>query len=248
MVNLITAKSPAAFAEEYILSSIWNGKFAADTILPAERELSEQIGVTRTTLREVLQRLARDGWLDIQHGKPTRVNNIWETAGLHSLDTILRLDEEGRASLTKQILDLRIQFSLNCFLEAVQTNSSQLAEFLTSLENLNETAESYIKFDDLLYKQMAKLSGNPIYRLVFNGFEKVYNRIGYWYFSHQDSRVLAKHFYCDLKNIIEVLETQRLPSLIHQYQRDTSELWNNITLKMDLSEKRSLEIFKQPSD
>ncbi|MGC6744236.1 GntR family transcriptional regulator [Escherichia coli] len=37
--------------------------------LPAERELSELIGVTRTTLREVLQRLARDGWLTIQHGK-----------------------------------------------------------------------------------------------------------------------------------------------------------------------------------
>ncbi|VEI44878.1 fatty acid metabolism regulator [Actinobacillus equuli] len=37
--------------------------------------------MTRTTLREVLQRLARDGWLHIQHGKPTRVNDVWETAG-----------------------------------------------------------------------------------------------------------------------------------------------------------------------
>ncbi|XPE41305.1 GntR family transcriptional regulator [Shigella flexneri] len=42
---------------------------------------SQTIGVTRTTLREVLQRLARDGWLTIQHGKPTKVNNFWETSG-----------------------------------------------------------------------------------------------------------------------------------------------------------------------
>ncbi len=53
--------------------------------------LSELIGVTRTTLREVLQRLARDGWLTIQHGKPTKVNNFWETSGLNILETLARL-------------------------------------------------------------------------------------------------------------------------------------------------------------
>ena len=77
------AQSPAGFAEEYIVESIWSGRFPPGTILPAERELSELIGVTRTTLREVLQRLARDGWLTIQHGKPTKVNNFWETSGLN---------------------------------------------------------------------------------------------------------------------------------------------------------------------
>jgi len=50
------AQSPAGFAEEYIVESIWSGRFPPGTILPAERELSELIGVTRTTLREVLQR------------------------------------------------------------------------------------------------------------------------------------------------------------------------------------------------
>ena len=89
------AQSPAGFAEEYIVESIWSGRFPPGTILPAERELSELIGVTRTTLREVLQRLARDGWLTIQHGKPTKVNNFWETSGLNILETLARLDEEG---------------------------------------------------------------------------------------------------------------------------------------------------------
>jgi len=48
------AQSPAGLAEEYIIKSIWNHRYAPGTILPAERELSELIGVTRTTLREVL--------------------------------------------------------------------------------------------------------------------------------------------------------------------------------------------------
>lgn len=91
---VIKAQSPAGFAEEYIIESIWNNRFPPGSILPAERELSELIGVTRTTLREVLQRLARDGWLTIKHGKPTKVNNFWETSGLNILETLARLDHD----------------------------------------------------------------------------------------------------------------------------------------------------------
>jgi GntR family negative regulator for fad regulon and positive regulator of fabA len=40
---VIKAQSPAGFAEEYIIESIWNNRFHR-TILPAERELSELIG------------------------------------------------------------------------------------------------------------------------------------------------------------------------------------------------------------
>ena len=108
---VIKAQSPAGFAEEYIIESIWNNRFPPGTILPAERELSELIGVTRTTLREVLQRLARDGWLTIQHGKPTRVNNFWETSGLNILETLARLDQEKFPQLIDQLLSARTNIS-----------------------------------------------------------------------------------------------------------------------------------------
>ena len=49
--SLLTSQSPAALAEEYIVKSIWNHHFPAGSDLPAERELAEHIGVTRTTLR-----------------------------------------------------------------------------------------------------------------------------------------------------------------------------------------------------
>ncbi|WP_100751923.1 fatty acid metabolism transcriptional regulator FadR [Vibrio salilacus] len=108
---VIKAKSPAGFAEKYIIESIWKGRFPPGSILPAERELSELIGVTRTTLREVLQRLARDGWLTIQHGKPTRVNQFMETSGLHILDTLMTLDAENATSIVEDLLAARTNIS-----------------------------------------------------------------------------------------------------------------------------------------
>lgn len=83
--------------------------------------LSELIGVTRTTLREVLQRLARDGWLTIQHGKPTKVNNFWETSGLNILETVARLDHKSVPQLIDNLLSVRTNIA-SIFIRAAVRN------------------------------------------------------------------------------------------------------------------------------
>ena len=109
--SILKAQSPAALAEEYIVKSIWNNYFPPGSDLPAERDLADKIGVTRTTLREVLQRLARDGWLSIQHGKPTRVNNVWETAGPNIISTIIKLDRSYASVLVANVVSLRTRLA-----------------------------------------------------------------------------------------------------------------------------------------
>jgi GntR family transcriptional regulator, negative regulator for fad regulon and positive regulator of fabA len=46
--------------------------------------------VTRPTLRETLQRLERDGWVEIHQGKPTRVRDYWKEGSLGVLNTLAR--------------------------------------------------------------------------------------------------------------------------------------------------------------
>lgn len=139
---VIKAKSPAGFAEKYIIESIWNGRFPPGSILPAERELSELIGVTRTTLREVLQRLARDGWLTIQHGKPTKVNEFMETSGLHILDTLMTLDAENATSIVEDLLAARTNISPIFMRYAFKANKESSER---TISNVIESCEALLE-------------------------------------------------------------------------------------------------------
>ena len=231
---VIKAQSPAGFAEEYIIESIWNNRFPPGTILPAERELSELIGVTRTTLREVLQRLARDGWLTIQHGKPTRVNNFWETSGLNILETLARLDQEKFPQLIDQLLSARTNISGIFLRGAVKNSPQRVLELLAQAEALGDDAEAFAEFDYQLYHQLAFASGNPIYALILNGFQKLYTRIGRYYFAQQPARHCTLAFYQQLAELARADgKADAVWLLVRQYGADSAKIWN--TLKESLS-------------
>ena len=97
---------PSISAEQQILAGIQSGKYPIGSNLPPERELARDLQVTRPTLREVLQRLARDGWLDIHHGRPTKVRNYLEDGYLTILSTLAEKMEEIPAELIDQILNV----------------------------------------------------------------------------------------------------------------------------------------------
>ena len=192
---VIKAQSPAGFAEEYIIESIWNNRFPPGTILPAERELSELIGVTRTTLREVLQRLARDGWLTIQHGKPTKVNNFWETSGLNILETLARLDHESVPQLIDNLLSVRTNISTIFIRTAFRQHPDKAQEVLATANEVADHADAFAELDYNIFRGLAFASGNPIYGLILNGMKGLYTRIGRHYFANPEARSLALGFY-----------------------------------------------------
>ncbi len=233
--DIIEAKGPASFAEKYIVRSIWEGKFPPGTILPAERELSELIGVTRTTLREVLQRLARDGWLTIQHGKPTKVNDIWETSGLNVLETIADLNPDGEPALLEQLLSARTNISAIYFKGAVRYNPGKVLEALAPLATLEDDAKAYVDFDYQLHHTLAYNSGNPLYVLILNGFKGLYSRVGLEYFAIEKARELALDFYQALEALAKKHNHNDVPVLMRNYGINSGKIWQRY--KADLQSK-----------
>ncbi|MBT0587454.1 fatty acid metabolism transcriptional regulator FadR [Alteromonas oceanisediminis] len=230
------AQSPAGFAEEYIVESIWSGRFAPGTILPAERELSELIGVTRTTLREVLQRLARDGWLTIQHGKPTKVNNFWETCGLNILETLARLDQEGIPDLIDNLLAARTNLSAVFIRGALRNNPEKSVEIISRYTEVPEEGLAFAEFDYQLNHDLALASGNPVFVLMMNGFRSMYARIGGYFFSHQSARDAVKAFYQNLLAAAEKGDYESVPTLLRRYGIESGKVWSQVreTIPSDL--------------
>jgi GntR family transcriptional regulator, negative regulator for fad regulon and positive regulator of fabA len=238
---IINAKGPASFAEKYIVRSIWDNKFPPGSILPAERELSELIGVTRTTLREVLQRLARDGWLKIQHGKPTQVNNFWETSGLNILETIADLNPEGFPVLVDQLLSARTNVSAIYFRGALRNNPDQAVDVLAGIHQLENTAEAFAEFDYQLHHKLAFSSGNPLYVLILNGFKGLYSRVGRYYFSSSDARALALNFYVELEKLALAKNYIDVPAVMRSYGINSGKMWQRLRDDMpaDIAQDKS---------
>ncbi|NDK98043.1 fatty acid metabolism transcriptional regulator FadR [Photorhabdus bodei] len=237
---VIKAQSPAGFAEEYIIESIWNGRFPPGSILPAERELSELIGVTRTTLREVLQRLARDGWLTIQHGKPTKVNNFWETSGLNILETLARLDHDRVPELIDNLLAVRTNIAAIFIRTAFKHNPGKSLEVLAEKEHVEDNSDSFSMLDYDIFRGLAFASGNPIYGLIINGLKGLYTRIGRYYFSNPEARKLALNFYQQLVILCRDKSYDNVMECVRNYGKESGVIWHSMqsTMPSDLSEVR----------
>ncbi|KAA9001784.1 fatty acid metabolism transcriptional regulator FadR [Affinibrenneria salicis] len=237
---VIKAQSPAGFAEEYIIESIWNNRFPPGTILPAERELSELIGVTRTTLREVLQRLARDGWLTIQHGKPTRINNFWETSGLNILETLARLDHDSVPQLIDNLLAVRTNIAAIFIRTALRQHPDKAQDVLEHRAGVDDNADAFAELDYNVFRGLAFASGNPIYGLILNGLKGLYIRVGRYYFSNPSARKLALDFYSRLESLCREGLYDQVLEVVRHYGKDSGAIWHSMqsAIPTDLADAR----------
>ncbi len=225
---LLKAQSPAALAEEYLVKSIWNDVFPAGSHLPSERDLADKIGVTRTTLREVLQRLARDGWLTIQHGKPTKVNNIWDTANPSVIETLITLDQRSAPLIIDNMLSLRSKMSESYIYEAVKNSPQQSAALFDELKTLKNTAEDYTEFDYRVFRQFTVVANKPFYRLIFNSLKGVYRKIGLLFFSDAKHREVTKKFYLEMQQICQEGNAEAVVDCIRKHNVHSATYWRAI--------------------
>lgn len=61
---------------------IQKGRYKVDSYLPSEHELCSSYQITRTTARKALEELQKEGFIEREHGKGSRVKERRETLGL----------------------------------------------------------------------------------------------------------------------------------------------------------------------
>src|SRR5512143_3987158 len=191
-------QKPAEIAEQRLLDGILSGHFAVNSYLPGERDLATQIGVTRPTLREALQRLARDGWLDIQHGKPTRVRDYWQEGNMAVLSVLVQMPSQRTPDFVAYLLEVRGLLAPTYTRQAMEQAAPEIAALLSNYANLEESPSAFARADWKLHFLLTQRATNPIFRLLLNSFQDLYQVMAEHYFASAESRARSRAYYAEL--------------------------------------------------
>jgi len=218
---------PAQFTEYEIIKAIVSGEWSSGQKLPPERELAETLGVTRPTLREVLQRLSRDGWLTIKHGRPTIVNDYKNNGGLGVLKSIINFEEFASKSLIKDWLEFRVLILPDLAHKAIISNSDEIISKLNNAPDINIESEEFAIFDWELQLLQIKHSKNTIAKMLYNDLTEIYLKECAVYFINKQIKKKSLDYYSRLKDVILVGEGN-IKEIVKQTMQESLEIWERI--------------------
>ena len=219
---------PAELAEQRIINAILDGLFPIDGFLPSERELATRIGVTRPTLREALQRLSRDGWIEIHQGKPTRVRDFWSEGNLNVLSSISKFHEHQTSNFVENLLQIRYLLCPTYSQMAARTNPGFVISFLELTPQETDAPTTFSEFDFNLHLRLTQASGNPIFTLILNGFRNLFTEKAVIYFHNEFARFQSYQYYIDLKSALISNNPEQVYKLSEKVMKDSLEIWKSI--------------------
>ncbi len=225
MANWSVPQRPAAYAEQALVTAILDGTYPPGSFLPGERDLAAQLGVTRPTLRETLQRLACEGWLTIQQGKPTRVNDFWQEGGLNVLSAMVRYSQQLPASFVPNLLEVRLVLAPAYARAAVERSAAAVVGFLQGCLGLDDDPQAFASFDWHLHRTLTIASGNPIYTLILNGFAGFYEEMACRYFARPEARASSRAFYAAVLDAARRGDAEAAERITRSVMQESIRLW-----------------------
>src|SRR5690606_40447396 len=105
---MVDANSPKPLYEQikdYILTNIHSGNFQPNSRIPSERSLSAKFGVSRLTVNKAIKELEQAGWVRIQIGKGTFINEAQIDQELETLTSFSEdMAKRGRQPASRVIV------------------------------------------------------------------------------------------------------------------------------------------------
>ena len=148
---------------QQIEESIVQGTLKPGDQLPAERELAQRFGVSRTAVREAVKALREKGLVEAYSGRGTFITDGTTQAVRQSLDLMVKIGQvEGSTHLAelRAILEPEI-----AGLAAARIDDSELAtmrEAVAIMDRSNQDPDAYIEADLDFHLALAEAANNPL--------------------------------------------------------------------------------------
>lgn len=155
-----------------ILKQIQDGIWKPGEKIPSETELSLQMGVSRISVREVIQRLKTMDLLESFRGKGTFVKELKFNSGtyLKSFAPLILLDKKDIIYIVefRKILENGI---IELYMENVTPDDiAELEHDVQEMSNNIENLEEYMKYDLSFHLKLYQMTKNPVIEMLSGTF------------------------------------------------------------------------------
>jgi GntR family transcriptional repressor for pyruvate dehydrogenase complex len=162
--------STAEWVSQAMLDRIQSGEWPVGSLVPGERVLMEQFGVSRIALREALSMLRALGVIETDHGRGSTVQRI-DAATLGRLVPLM-LSLEGEQTF-EQIFEVRLALESRTAYLAAQRRSEDEMRRLDELvevfrRQVGGALEESIVTDLEFHLEIARATHNPLFPLVLS--------------------------------------------------------------------------------
>jgi len=155
---------------------IISGELAPETKLPPERDWAEQMGVSRTVIREASRILAARGLVETQHGVGTTVRQLTSRHVTEPLGLYLRTQGNGPISFqdlhqVRSILELEIAGI--AAQSATDEEIVQLSQIFEGMAEAKEDVDLLAERDTEFHRMLARMTHNPLLFVLMDSIREL---------------------------------------------------------------------------
>jgi DNA-binding FadR family transcriptional regulator len=142
---------------QLLMTHIREGQFVPGQVLPAERDLAKQLGVSRSSVREALIALEISGWVEIRVG-----NGVFVCSALPETATTLNSDDVSVEDLLKARQVIESELAALAATTATDAQLRKLAALAKQMEKKITDDKAFHELDMQFHVLIGKLTSNPL--------------------------------------------------------------------------------------
>ena len=148
---------------QQIEESIVKGELKPGDQLPAERDLAQRFGVSRTAVREAVKALREKGLVEAYSGRGTFVTDGTTQAVRQSLDLMVKIgQQDGSNHLAEVRAILEPEIAALAALRIQEAEVATMREAVAVMDKAFQDPDAYIEADLDFHLALAEGAGNPL--------------------------------------------------------------------------------------
>ncbi|HVI09661.1 MAG TPA: FadR/GntR family transcriptional regulator [Candidatus Binatia bacterium] len=148
---------------QQIEASVLDGTLKPGDQLPAERELAQRLGVSRTAVREAVKALREKGLVEAYSGRGTFITDGTTHAARQSFDLMIKVgQQEGSPHLAELRLILEPGIAALAAVRAKEDDVAAMREAVAMMDRSQKDPAAFIEADLDFHLALAEAAANPL--------------------------------------------------------------------------------------